>query len=48
MVETVNTSAAPPAISRSTFKKKFTRQHRPKDFSIFQRDIASPYRDQDL
>jgi hypothetical protein len=32
---TVSTSAATPAISRSTF----SRQHRPKDLSILQRDI---------
>ena len=33
--ENWSTSAAPPAISRSTF----SRQHRPKDPSILQRDI---------
>ena len=33
--ETRSTSAAPPATSRSTFP----RQHRPKDLSIFQREI---------
>jgi len=35
MGETGSTSAAPPAISRSTFP----RQHRPYDFSILQRGI---------
>ena len=42
--ETRSTSAAPPAISRSTFP----RQHRPKDLSILQRDIHLEYRDQGL
>ena len=42
--ENGSTSAAPPAISRSTFP----RQHRPKDLSILQRDIHLEYRDQGL